>query len=55
MIGYDRPLRSRWIYESLLLAQPGQSLSELKKPFEGIAAPAPDERGLSDCVLAIMM
>lgn len=37
MIGFDRPLRPRWIYESLLLARPGQQLSNLNKPFEGIA------------------
>ena len=37
MIGYDRPLRPRWIYESLLIAKPGQRLSDLNKPFEGIA------------------
>lgn len=37
MIGFDRPLKPKWIYESLLLAQPGQKLTELNKPFEGIA------------------
>ena len=37
MIGYDRPLRPRWIYESLLIAKPGQRLSDLNKPFEGVA------------------
>ena len=37
MIGFDRPLRPRWIYESLMLAQPGQRLSELNQPFEEIA------------------
>ena len=37
MIGFDRPLHPRWIYETLLLAQPGQRLSELNKPFEDIA------------------
>lgn len=37
MIGFDRPLRPNWIYESLLLAEPGQKLSELNKPFENIA------------------
>jgi len=37
MIGFDRPLRPHWIYESLLLAHPGQQLSDLNKPFEGIA------------------
>lgn len=37
MIGYDRPLRPRWIFDSLLLAQPGQKLSELNLPFEEIA------------------
>lgn len=37
MIGFDRPLHPRWIYETLLLAQPGQRLSELNKPFENIA------------------
>jgi|SRR5680860_111914 len=37
MIGFDRPLMPRWIYESLLLAEPGQKLSELNLEFEGIA------------------
>ena len=37
MIGFDRPLHPRWIYETLLLAQPGQYMSELNKPFESIA------------------
>ena len=37
MIGFDRPLRSRWIYEGLLLAEPGQKLSELNQEFEEIA------------------
>ncbi len=37
MIGFDRPLKPQWIYESLLLAQPGQRMSELNKPFEQIA------------------
>jgi len=37
MIDFDRPLRPRWIYESLLLATPGQKLTELNKPFENIA------------------
>ncbi len=37
MIGFDRPLRPRWIYDSLLLAEPGQKLTELNKPFESIA------------------
>ena len=37
MIGFDRPIRPRWIYDTLLLAEPGQKLSELNKPFEGIA------------------
>ena len=37
IIGFDRPLHPRWIYETLLLAQPGQNMSELNKPFEGIA------------------
>jgi len=37
MIGFDRPLRPQWIYESLLLARPEQQLSDLNKPFEGIA------------------
>lgn len=36
MIGFDRPLHPRWIYETLLLAQPGQNISELNKPFESI-------------------
>lgn len=37
MIGFDRPLRPAWIYESLLLAQPGQRLGELNQPFDMIA------------------
>ena len=37
MIGFDRPLRPHWIYETLLVAQPEQKLSELNKPFESIA------------------
>jgi len=37
MIGFDRPLRPQWIYDTLLLAKPGQKLSELNKPFEAIA------------------
>lgn len=37
MIGFDRPLRPHWIYESLLLAEPGQKLTELNLPFENIA------------------
>jgi len=37
MIGFDRPLKPRWIYDSLLLAEPGQKLIELNEPFEGIA------------------
>jgi hypothetical protein len=36
MIGFDRPLRPRWIYEILLLAQPGQKLRELNSAFEEI-------------------
>jgi hypothetical protein len=36
MIGFDRPLRPHWIYESLLLAEPGQKLTELNLPFENI-------------------
>jgi hypothetical protein len=37
MIGFDRPIRPNWIYESLLLAEPGQKLSELSLPFESVA------------------
>jgi len=37
MIGFDRPLRPHWIYESLLLAEPKQKLAELNLPFESIA------------------
>ena len=37
MIGFDRPLRPHWIYESLILAEPGQKLTELNIPFENIA------------------
>lgn len=37
MIGFDRPLRPHWIYESLLMAEPGQNLTELNLPFENVA------------------
>jgi len=37
MIGFDRPVRPHWIYESLLLAKPGQEIAELNEPFEQIA------------------
>lgn len=37
MIGFDRPLRPRWIYESLTLAESGQRLIDLNLPFEEIA------------------
>jgi len=37
MIGFDRPLKPRWIFECLLLANPGQRLTELNGPFEQIA------------------
>jgi len=37
MIGFDRPLRPHWIHESLILAEPGQKLTELNIPFESIA------------------
>ena len=37
MIGFDRPIRPRWIYDSLLLAEPGQKLTELNLSFEEIA------------------
>ena len=33
MIGFDRPLRPRWIYDSLLLAEPGQKTSEFNQSF----------------------
>ncbi|HHY32850.1 MAG TPA: hypothetical protein GX515_07505 [Firmicutes bacterium] len=36
LVGFDRPLRPHWIYESLRLARPGQRLSELNAPFEHI-------------------
>jgi len=45
MIGYDRPLRPRWIYETLLLAKPGQKLGELNKPFESIATELTGKEG----------
>lgn len=45
MIGFDRPLRPHWIYESLLLANPGQKLSELKMPFESIACELTGKEG----------
>ena len=37
MIDFDRPLRPHWIYESLLLAEPGQKTTDLNIPFESIA------------------
>ena len=37
MIGFDRPIRPHWIYESLLMAESGQKLSELNIPFESVA------------------
>ena len=37
MIGFDRPLKPRWIYETLLLVKPGQKLSELNDAFEKVA------------------
>ena len=37
MIGFDRPLKPRWIYETLLLVEPGQRLSELNNAFEEVA------------------
>ncbi len=45
MIGFDRPLRPQWIYESLLLANPGQQLSDLNKPFEKIASELTGKEG----------
>jgi hypothetical protein len=45
MIGFDRPLRPNWIYESLLLANPGQKLSELNVPFESIACELTGKEG----------
>jgi len=45
MIGYDRPLRPRWIYETLLLASPGQKLSGLNHPFESIATELTGKEG----------
>ena len=45
MIGFDRPLRPRWIYESLLLAEPGQRLTELNQPFEEIACELTGKEG----------
>lgn len=36
MIGFDRPLKPRWIHETLLLVEPGQRLSELNDAFEGV-------------------
>ncbi len=45
MIGFDRPLKPRWIYESLLLASPGQKVTELNKPFESIASELTGSQG----------
>src|SRR5665647_2919973 len=45
MIGFDRPLRPHWIYDSLLLANPGQKLSELKIPFENIVCELTGKEG----------
>ncbi len=45
MIGFDRPLRPRWIYDSLLLAKPGQKLTELSHAFEEIACELTGKEG----------
>jgi len=45
MIGFDRPIKPEWIYESLLLAHPGQRLTELNKPFESIATDLTGKEG----------
>ena len=45
MIAFDRPLRPRWIYETLQLAEPGQRLTELNLPFEGIATELTGKEG----------
>lgn len=45
MIGFDRPLRPRWIYDSLLLAEPGQKLTELSHAFEEIACELTGKEG----------
>jgi hypothetical protein len=37
VIGFDRPIRPPWIYESLRISQAGQKLSELNLPFKAIA------------------
>ena len=45
MIDFDRPLRPRWIYETLQLVEPGQRLIELNLPFENIAAELTGKEG----------
>ena len=36
MIGFDRPLKPEWIYETLKIIQPGMNLYSLKESFEKI-------------------
>ena len=45
MSWYDRPVRPRWIYESLLLAKPGQKMQELNEPFESIVTELTGKEG----------
>ena len=45
MSWYDRPVRPRWIYESLLLATPGQKMQDLIEPFEGIVTELTGKEG----------
>ncbi|MDR4504917.1 MAG: hypothetical protein MRK01_09040 [Candidatus Scalindua sp.] len=37
MIGFDRPLKPEWIYETLKMIEPGENPSKYNLPFEDIA------------------
>ncbi|MDN5313305.1 MAG: hypothetical protein PWQ68_2279 [Thermoanaerobacteraceae bacterium] len=45
IIGFDRPLRPEWIYETLLLVKPKQKIKDLSGPFENIARELTGKRG----------
>lgn len=38
MIGFDRPLKPRWIYETLQMVEPCSNPSKYNKPFEDIVS-----------------
>ncbi len=46
MIGFDRPLRPEWIHELMTIAEPGQKLQLLNKPFEEIAIELTGKEGI---------